>query len=167
MLFAGWNPDYTYLTTNPKKGEDMSISLNHSIIAGNLTRDPETKYLANDKVVCKFSIANSQKFKVGDEQREKVIYLECQAWGKTAETIGKYATKGKPIIVEGKLEMDQWEDKDTGAKRSKITLNVERFHFVPDGKRGEASRPPEAGAESTTPQPAPSSAVKADDEPPF
>ena len=145
----------------------MSISLNHSIIAGNLTRDPETKYLANDKVVCKFSLANSHKFKVGDEQREKVIFLECQAWGRTADVIGKYATKGKPIIVEGRLEMEQWEDKETGAKRSKITLNVERFHFVPDGKRGEASKPAECRTESTTPQPAPSSSARVDDEPPF
>lgn len=145
----------------------MSISLNHTTIAGNLTRDPETKYLANDKVVCKFSLANSHKFKVGDEQREKVIFLECQAWGRTADVIGKYATKGKPIIVEGRLEMEQWEDKETRAKRSKITLNVERIHFVPDGKRGESARPDEDRAESTTPQTAPSSAVKADDEPPF
>jgi single-strand DNA-binding protein len=145
----------------------MSISLNHSIIAGNLTRDPETRYLANDKVVCKFSLAHSKKFKVGDEHREKVLFLDCQAWGRTADVIGQYAANGKPIIVEGELEMEQWEDKDTGKSRSKIMLNVVRLHFVPDGKRGESARPAEASAEPTTLQAAPSSAVKADDEPPF
>jgi single-strand DNA-binding protein len=150
----------------------MSISLNHTIIAGNLTRDPESKRLQGDKCVCKFSLANSQKYKdASGESREDVIFLECQAWGRTAEVIWQHFTKGKPIIVEGKLKMDQWEDKTTGAMRSKIMLNVERFHFVPDGKRGESARPAEArgepSAETTTPQPAPSSAARVDDETPF
>lgn len=139
----------------------MSISLNHTTIAGNLTRDPESKRLQGDKCVCKFSIANSQRFKdASGELREDVIFLECQAWGRTAEVIAQHCTKGKPIIVEGKLKMDQWEDKDTGAKRSKILLNVERFHFVPDGKRGSELT-------EDKPQPAPSSPARVDDEAPF
>jgi single-strand DNA-binding protein len=117
----------------------MSIGLNHTTMAGNLVKDPDVKYLKNDKVVCKITIANSQKYKVNGEQKEDVIFLDCSAWGSAAENIGKYFKKGKPIIVEGKLKQENWEDKDTGAKRSKIVMSIDRFHFVPDGKAKESS----------------------------
>ncbi len=100
-----------------------------------------------------------------------MITADNMALSAVLTEIPQYRLSKFPIIVEGKLKMDQWEDKTTGAMRSKIMLNVERFHFVPDGKRGESARPAEArgepSAETTTPQPAPSSAARVDDETPF
>jgi len=164
-------------TKDGKEGEQMSIGLNHLSIAGNLTRDPETKYLPSDKIVCKFTVANSQTYMVNGEKREDVVFLDCTAWAKTAETIGKHFKKGKPIIVEGKLKQENWEDKDTGAKRSKICLTVDRFHFVPDGKgrsEGESGgdeQPVSVQAEhmSNDPPPAqaPSPRQSNEEEPPF
>lgn len=152
----------------------MSIGLNHLTIAGNLTRDPETKYLQNDKIVCKFTVANSQTYMVNGEKREDVVFLDCTAWAKTAETIGKHFKKGKPIIVEGKLKQENWEDKETGGKRSKICLTVDRFHFVPDGK-GTGKSGDESGGDdrSVSAQAAPRTETaqaprqSSDDEPPF
>lgn len=115
---------------------------------GNLTRDPETRHFDNGSVT-NFSVAvnRSWKNKVGEKQ-EKVSFIDCAAWGKTGEAIAQYMTKGKPIIVEGQLEQETWET-DGGEKRSKIKVNVDRFHFVPDGKKeGEAG-----GGKAAAPRP--------------
>lgn len=142
----------------------MSIPLNHLIIAGNLTRDPVTKFLANEKCVVNFSIANSRKYKCHDgTEKEETIFLDCTAYGKTAETIGRYLVKGKPIIAEGMLKQETWTDKETGKNRSKIGLVVDKFHFVPDGKKtDQAPKQPESPQQTTTTQP-----TEPTDEPPF
>lgn len=142
----------------------MSIPLNHLIIAGNLTRDPITKFLANEKCVVNFSIANSRKYKGHDgNDKEETIFLDCTAYGKTAETIGRYLSKGKPIIAEGILKQDTWTDKETGKNRSKIGLVVDKFHFVPDGKKTDQSP-----KQSESPQPTTSTQpTETTDEPPF
>jgi single-strand DNA-binding protein len=145
----------------------MSISLNHLIIAGNLTRDPITKFLANEKCVVNFSIANGRKYKTASgEEREETLFLECTAFGKPAETIARYFTKGKPIILEGSLKMDQWDDKETGKKRSKLSLTVDRFHFVPDGKKTESTQTTTQPTETPT-TPANTTPPSEDDQPPF
>ena len=142
----------------------MSLSLNKTIIAGNLTRDPETKYFANERCVVKFAIANTRKFSVNGEKREETIFLDCEAWGKLAETISKFCQKGKPVLVIGTLKQQQWADKD-GNKRSKILLAVDEFQFVPDGRRTGTDAAPYTADGSTPAAPAP--ATSADDEPPF
>jgi len=147
----------------------MSISLNHLTIAGNLTRDPQIRFLANERCVASFGMANSRRYKSGNETKEETLFLDCEAWGQTGEHIGKFFAKGKPIIVEGRLRMDTWTDKETGKPRSKPVLVVDRFHFVPDGKgkaegaapAGDAA-PSASSAHATGPSPAPSN-----DEPPF
>lgn len=149
----------------------MSISLNHLTIAGNLTRDPQIRFLANERCVASFGLANSRRYKSGNETKEETLFLDCEAWGQTGEHIGKYFTKGKPIIAEGRLRMDTWTDKDSGKPRSKPVLVVDRFHFVPDGKgkpEGAAAAPAGDAAATATPAPAASPApARADDEPPF
>ena len=149
----------------------MSIALNHLTIAGNLTRDPQLRFLANERCVANFGLANNRRFSSDGEQREEVVFLDCEVWGKTAELIGKYFTKGKPIIVEGRIKQETWTDRKDGTKRSKLLVLVEKFHFVPDGKRDQAATMADSGEAGATTGPAPaaaapSSAVDAD-EPPF
>lgn len=109
---------------------------------GNLCRDPELRSTPNGTAVCKFSIAVNSNFTSKDgEKREEVTFVDCEAWAKTAEIIAKYFTKGKPILLEGRLKQDSWSDRD-GNKRTKLKAVVESFQFV-GGKDGgqESDRP--------------------------
>jgi single-strand DNA-binding protein len=144
------------------------MPINHSIIGGNLTRDPQIKFTAGNHCVATFSIAANRRWKDSQgEQREDVIFLDCEAWGRTAEIIGQHFNKGKAILLEGRLKQDSWDDKETGKKRTRISLVVERFHFV-------GSSPSAAPTESAESEPAPTHAPPTsskrssnDDEPPF
>ena len=102
--------------------------LNSVQIEGNLTRNPELAYTPNQKAVCKFGIACNNKY----GEKEDVVFIDCEAWGKQAENINKYFTKGKRILLEASLKLDQWE-KD-GHKHSRMKLSVNRFHFPPKGE---------------------------------
>lgn len=109
--------------------------MNHTVILGNITRDIELKHTQGGKSVCQFTVAHNSKFKAGDgTMKEDVIYLDCEAWNQTAETIAKYLGKGRKILAEGFLKQDNWTDKTDGSKRSKIKLKVERFYFVDSAK---------------------------------
>lgn len=113
------------------------MNYNKTILAGNLTRDPEVKFTPNGKAICSFGIAVNRKWKGADEQeKEEVFFGDCQSFGKTAEVIGQYFKKGNPIFVEGRLKTDQWDDKATGAKRSATRIIVDAFQFV-EGKKGD------------------------------
>jgi single-strand DNA-binding protein len=143
-------------------------SINALTIAGNLTRDPQLKFLANENAVCAFGIANSRKRKAGTDQVEDVVFLDCEAWGKTAEMIAKWFTKGKPILCEGRIKQETWDDKTTGAKRSKLLLVVERCHFLNDAKHVPAApSATDPATAPTTPAAAPRAADAGGDEPPF
>lgn len=118
-------------------------SFNKCIFLGNLTRDPQLKYLPNQTAVVEFGIAVNHKFKTaGGEDREDVMFLDCSCFGKRGEVINQYFTKGKPILVEGRLKYDQWEDKQGGGKRSKHSLVVEQFTFVGGDKPEQQERQP-------------------------
>ena len=104
---------------------------------GNMVRDPHLSYLPSNTAVCEFSIATSRTFKKQDgSQGEEVCFTDCQIFSKRAEVINKYFKKGEPIFVEGRLKLDQWQDKD-GSKRSKLRVFVENFEFV-GGKKQES-----------------------------
>ncbi len=104
---------------------------NKVILMGNLTRDPALKYLPSQTAVVEFGLAMNRKWKSQDGQdREEVCFVDCSAFGKTAETINQYFTKGKPIFIEGRLKYDSWEDKQGGGKRSKMTVVIETFSFI-------------------------------------
>lgn len=106
-------------------------SFNKVILMGNLTRDPQLKYLPSQMAVAEFGLAMNRKFRTqAGEDREEVTFVDCSAFGKTGELINQYFTKGKPIFIEGRIKYDSWEDKQGGGKRSKITVVVENFQFV-------------------------------------
>jgi single-strand DNA-binding protein len=117
-------------------------SFNKVILLGNLTRDPQMKYLPNSTPVTEFGVATNRRFKTqAGEDREEVCFVDCSAFGKTAEAIDKWMTKGKPILVEGRLKLDQWDDKNGGGKRSKLSVIVDNFQFISDGKKGGQNEP--------------------------
>jgi single-strand DNA-binding protein len=106
-------------------------SFNKVLLMGNLTRDPQMKYLPSQTAVAEFGLACNRKFHTANgEDREEVTFVDCTAFGKTGEVINQYFQKGKPIFIEGRLKYDQWEDKQGGGKRSRLTVVVENFQFV-------------------------------------
>jgi single-strand DNA-binding protein len=113
-------------------------SFNKVLLMGNLTRDPQLRYLPNSQTaVCEFGLASNRKYKTSSgEDREEVLFVDCTAWGRQGEVINQWCQKGKPIFVEGHLKLDTWEDKSGGGKRSKISVVVENFQFI--GGRDEA-----------------------------
>jgi single-strand DNA-binding protein len=105
-------------------------SYNKVILMGNLTRDPQLSYLPSQTPVVEVGLAVNRRFKTNDgQQREDTCFIDCRAMGKQAETINQYFRKGAPILIEGRLEFDQWEAQD-GSKRSKHRIFIERFTFV-------------------------------------
>ncbi|MGC4031062.1 MAG: single-stranded DNA-binding protein [Tepidisphaeraceae bacterium] len=106
-------------------------ALNKVMLIGNLTRDPQLKYLPNQTAVCEFGLAVTRKFKSANgEQREDTAFVDCTVFGRGGEIFNQYMTKGKPVYVEGRLKLDQWEDKNGGGKRSKLSVVVEDFQFL-------------------------------------
>ncbi|MEM8549799.1 MAG: single-stranded DNA-binding protein [Verrucomicrobiota bacterium] len=111
-------------------------SFNKVILLGNLTRDPEMRVTPGGLSICKLGLAVNRNFTTKDgEKREEVTYVDIDAFGRQAEVIAKYLSKGRSIFVEGRLKLDEWEDKNSGQKRSKLGVVLENFQFV--GGRGE------------------------------
>ncbi len=111
-------------------------SANRVILLGNLTRDPEMKYVGQTPKVS-FGIATNRKYKGQDgTQREDVCFVDCVAWAKTGEVINKYCNKGRPIYLEGRLSFDSWKAQD-GSKRSKLYVTVDMMQLLGDGKQGQ------------------------------
>src|SRR5881275_1103422 len=118
-------------------------SFNKVILLGNLTRDPQVRQLPGNSVVADFGLACNRKFRTAaGEDREEVAFVDCSAFGKQAEVIQQYCTKGKPLFVEGRLKYDTWDDKNGGGKRSKLSVVVENFQFLgsPGGQGTEGGR---------------------------
>jgi single-strand DNA-binding protein len=116
-------------------------SYNKVFLMGNLTRDPQVKHLPSQMVVVEFGLAVNRRYKTADgADKEEVAFVDCTAFGRQAETISQYCTKGKPIFVEGRLKFDTWDDKQGGVKRSKLTVVVENFQFL--GRPGETDASP-------------------------
>lgn len=109
-------------------------SFNKVILMGNLSRDPELMQTKNGTSICRFSIAVNRSYNAQDgSSRDETCFVEMDSFGRTAENISKFFSKGRPILVEGRLRQDTWEDKQTGQKRSKLLVVVERFEFVSSG----------------------------------
>lgn len=103
---------------------------NKVLLMGNVTRDIELKHTASNQAVATIGLAVNRRYKTKEgEDREDVTFVDCEAWGRTAEVIHQYFGKGKPIFIEGRLKLDQWEDKD-GKKQSKLRVVIEGFEFV-------------------------------------
>lgn len=105
-------------------------SLNKVFLMGNLTRDPELRATPSGYSVASFGIAVNRKWRSKDgEDQNEICYVDVTAFGKTADVIGQYFQKGKPIFIEGRLKFSQWETKE-GQKRSKLDVTMESFQFL-------------------------------------
>lgn len=125
-------------------------SFNKIIMLGNLTKDPQLSYLPSQTPIVEFGIATNRKWKSSDgTQREEICFVDCKVFGKMAETIHKYFTKGKPILIEGRLCFSTWDAQD-GSKRSKHTVTVESFTFVADGQQQATDTPQSEAAPEPT-----------------
>ena len=108
-------------------------NFNKILLMGNLTRDPQLTYLPSQTAVVEFGLAVNRKWTGKDgEGREETCFVDCRAFGRLAENINKYLTKGRPLFVEGRLTFDSWTAQD-GTKRSKHRVTVENFQFLPGG----------------------------------
>ena len=115
-------------------------SFNKVILAGNLTRDPELRYTPKGTAVAKLGLAVNRSWTTdAGEKREEATFVDVDAFGKQAETIAKYLRKGRSLLVEGRLRMETWDDKATGAKRSKLGVVLESFSFLDSGNRDAAA----------------------------
>src|SRR5215467_12939155 len=110
-------------------------SFNKVILAGNLTRDPEVRYTPKGVAIAKLGLAINRTWKnEAGETKEEVTFVDVDAFGRQAEVLGQYLKKGRPILMEGRLRLDQWDDKQTGQKRSKLGVVLESFQFMDSGR---------------------------------
>jgi single-strand DNA-binding protein len=117
-------------------------SFNKVILIGNLTRDVELKHLPKGTAVCNLSLAVNRRWKnEAGEEKEDVYFAECKAFGKQAETLAQYVKKGHPLMVEGRLTREEWDDKKTGDKRSTTRIMIETFQFLKGRDEGDAPAP--------------------------
>ncbi|PYL87391.1 MAG: single-stranded DNA-binding protein [Verrucomicrobia bacterium] len=119
-------------------------SFNKVILLGNLTRDPEVRYTPKGSAVCDLGIAVNRVYTTeGGEKREEVTYVDVVLWARLAEIAGEYLKKGRPIFIEGRLQMDTWDDKQTGQKRTRLRVVGETMQLL-------GSRPSGTGASGPT-----------------
>jgi len=140
-------------------------SFNRVFLMGNLTRDVELKQTAGNQQVAEIGLAVNRRFKDREgAEREEVTFVDCEAWGRTAEVMAKYLAKGRPVFIEGRLKLDTWQDQ-SGAKRSKMRVVVENFQFI-DSRGGGGNAGGGGGGEdrsSKTPPRETATAVQYDD----
>ena len=106
-------------------------NVNKVILIGNVTRDPEVKFTPKGSAVTDIGLAVNRSFTLDNgEKREEVTFIDVTFWGRQAETLGEYVKKGRSIYVEGRLQLDSWDDKQSGQKRSKLRVVGENFQFL-------------------------------------
>jgi single-strand DNA-binding protein len=158
-------------------------SFNKVILLGNLTRDPEVRYTPKGSAVADLGIAVNRQYTLDNgEKREEVTFVDVTFWGRTAEIAGEYLKKGRPVFIEGRLQLDTWDDKQSGQKRSKLKVIGENMQLLGGrGAPGEGGgdEPMSSGAasgggqfnqrsnRSSTPPPRPGPSEPDDDEIPF
>src|SRR2546421_2708362 len=150
-------------------------SFNKVILLGNLTRDPEVRYTPKGSAVCDLGIAINRQYTLDSgEKREEVTFVDVVLWSRLAEIAGEYLKKGRPIFIEGRLQLDTWDDKQSGQKRSKLRVIGETMQLLgggPPGAAGGAGGTGEGGKETragqTNPPPKPSGREGDRDQNPF
>lgn len=132
-------------------------SYNRVILMGNLTRDPQVRYTPSQTAVTDLGLAINRVWfdKVSNQKREDVTFVDVTCWGRQAEVAGEYLTKGQPVLIEGRLQLDQWEDRDSGQKRSKLKVVCENLRMLGGRSEGQGqSRGPSGGGgQSAAPSP--------------
>ena len=114
----------------------MAGDYNKVLLMGRLTRDVELRHTSGNNAVANIGLATGRRYKTASgEQREETTFVDCEAWGRTAEVMSQYLSKGRPVFIEGRLKLDQWEGKD-GSKQSKLRVVIESFQFIDSGQGG-------------------------------
>ncbi len=135
-------------------------SFNKVVLVGNLTRDPELRYTPKGTAIARIGLAINRTWRDPETNatKEEVTFIDIDAWGKQAETIAQYVKKGRPLLVEGRLKLDSWEDKNTKEKRSKLGVVLESFQFLDSsqdrGGEGGGAGFDSASSGSSRPRPA-------------
>lgn len=113
-------------------------SFNKVILVGNLTRDPQTRYTPGGTAVSEIGLAVNRSWfdKNSNSRKEETTFVDVTLWGRTAEVAGEYLSKGRPVLIEGRLQLDQWDDKETGQKRSKLKVVGENMTMLGSGNGG-------------------------------
>lgn len=148
-------------------------SFNKVILMGNLTRDPELRYTPKGTAVAKLGLAVNRNWTTeSGEKKEEVTFVDVDVFGRTAENVGQYMRKGRPILIEGRLRLEQWDDKQSGQKRSRLSVVAETVQFLGSPGGGEGGAAPRAAAArpaaAVAPAPeAPDAEPPADDDVPF
>jgi single-strand DNA-binding protein len=116
-------------------------SFNKVILVGNLTRDPQVRYTGSGMAVCDLGLAVNRYWfdKATNTKKEETTFVDVTLWGRDAEVAGEYCTKGKPVLIEGRLKLDQWDDKQTGQKRSKLMVVGETLQLLGGRDQGAPS----------------------------
>jgi single-strand DNA-binding protein len=144
-------------------------SFNKVILVGNVTRDPELRYTPKGTAVAKIGLAVNRVWRSETgEKKEETTFVDIDAFGQQAETICQYVRKGSPLLVEGRLRLDQWDDKQTGQKRSKLGVVLENFQFLGTGNRGAegGASAPAPAAPTAASRPAPAAPAATSEDPP-
>ena len=148
-------------------------SFNKVILLGNLTRDPEVRYTPKGTAVTELGMAVNRVYTAENgEKREETTFVDVTLWGRTAEIAGEYLKKGRPVFIEGRLQLDTWDDKQSGQKRSKLKVVGEGLQLIGSrpGGSGGGGGDEEGGSRSSRPAPPPKATAPSasdDDEIPF
>jgi single-strand DNA-binding protein len=137
-------------------------SFNKVILVGNLTRDPELRFTSKGMAIAKVGLAVNRNWtSESGEKKEEVTFVDVDIFGRTAENVAQYMRKGRPILIEGRLRLDQWDDKQTGQKRSRLGVVADTVQFLGSpqgaaeagGAPGEAPRRPAPAPAAKPPEP--------------
>ena len=122
-------------------------SLNKVLLMGNITRDPDVRYTPSGTAVCTLGLATNRRYTTSQgEQREETCFVDIDVFGRQAEACGNYLQKGSPALVEGRLRLDQWEDRRTGDRRSRLKVTAQQVQFLGGpGSRGTFNDSPDRG----------------------
>jgi single-strand DNA-binding protein len=132
-------------------------SFNKVFLMGNLTRDPEVKYTPKGTAVSDVGLAiNSYYTTDAGEKREETTFVDVTLWGSQAELAGEYLKKGRPVFVEGRLQLDSWEDKQTGQKRNRLRVRAENIQFLGQRPAGDSEQSAQRTATAPPPKKQPS-----------
>lgn len=122
-------------------------SMNKVILLGNLTRDPDLRYTPKGAAACGFGLAINTRYTTqAGEERDEVCFVDIDVFGRSGENAGKYLKKGSPVLIEGRLRLEQWDDRQTGQKRTRLKVLAEKVQFIGGGHRQD-------GAQASQPQP--------------
>jgi single-strand DNA-binding protein len=151
-------------------------SFNKVILLGNLTRDPEIRYTPKGSAVCDLGLAVNRVYTLeSGEKREEVTFVDVVLWARLAEIAGEYLKKGRPVFIEGRLQLDTWDDKQSGQKRSKLRVIGETMQLLGSrpsagaapAETGDEDRPAKTSGKAAAPPPKSGAAEPDDDEIPF